>query len=126
MESINLVAAWIGIAAGMLSGAVMGLKFQRESWLGGYSSWSRRLIRLAHISFFGLAFVNLSYALSVRSYGIESDLRLTSTLLVLGAITMPIVCYLAAWKKQLRYLFPVPVLCLLTGVVIFTIKGVLS
>lgn len=126
MESMNLIVAWIGIAVGMLSGAVMGLDFQRESWLEGYSSWSRRLIRLGHISFFGLAFINLSYALSVRTLGIENDLWLTSVLLIIGAITMPLICFLAAWKKQLCHLFPIPVLSLLTGVVLFTIKIVLS
>jgi hypothetical protein len=29
---------------------------------------------------------------------------------------MPLVCYLAAWKKPLRHLFPVPVLSLLGAV----------
>jgi len=50
----NLIAAWLGIPLGFGSGLVLGLFFQRENWLGGYSSPKRRLYRLAHISFFGL------------------------------------------------------------------------
>ena len=49
MITFNLWAAWIGIIAGMLSGAALGLFFHEESWLGGYGSWPRRLLRLGHI-----------------------------------------------------------------------------
>ena len=47
----NIVAAWIGFSLGCISGAIPGLFFQNQDWLGGYTSWPRRLIRLAHISF---------------------------------------------------------------------------
>ena len=40
----------------------------REDWLGGYGSFKRRLYRLAHISFFGLAIVNLMFCF-VALYG---------------------------------------------------------
>src|SRR5206468_12363049 len=52
---LNLLAAWSGILLGFISGLVFGLFFHREGWLGGYSSFKRRLYRLGHISFFGLA-----------------------------------------------------------------------
>ena len=44
--------------------------------------------------------------------------RVTGTLsaLIIGAITMPCCCFLSAWKKPLRHLFPVPVLAILVGV----------
>ena len=32
---INLAAAWIGISLGCTAGAVEGLLFHREAWLGG-------------------------------------------------------------------------------------------
>src|SRR4051812_205671 len=50
---LNIAAAWIGILCGVLGGAVVGLFFHRDEWLGGYGSWRRRLARLGHISFFG-------------------------------------------------------------------------
>ena len=65
METLNLWAAWIGILLGMLSGAAQGLFFHRADWLDGYGSWRRRLTRLGHTSFFGLAFVNLAFFFTV-------------------------------------------------------------
>ena len=61
--SINEFAAWFGILGGILSGSIAGLGFKDEHWLGGYGSWRRRQIRLGHVSFFGIAFLNLSLAL---------------------------------------------------------------
>jgi hypothetical protein len=55
MEKISLIAAWIGIICGMLTGAIVGLRFHDQNYLGGYQSWRRRLARRGHISFFGLA-----------------------------------------------------------------------
>lgn len=116
MAATNLWAAWIGIFLGLASGTVQGLFFHREDWLGGYDAWPRRLMRLGHISFFGIAFLNLAYANTVALLGGDADVPAASMLLVAGAITMPLVCYLAAWKKPLRHLFPVPVLSLLGAV----------
>jgi hypothetical protein len=126
MEQINLVAAWIGILMGFVAGAIPGLFFDRENWLGGYGSWRRRMIRLAHISFFGLGFINLGYVLTLRSIGLDQPSSLASIPLLVGAITMPTVCYLAAWKKPFRHLFPIPVASLLLGVTTFIYKGFLS
>src|SRR6266436_1502559 len=58
---LNLIAAWSGILAGFVSGLLLGLFFHREDWLGGFGSFKRRLYRLAHISLFGLAIVNLMF-----------------------------------------------------------------
>jgi hypothetical protein len=62
---LHLFATWLGLLAGVSSGAVMGLFFQREDWLGGYGSFPRRLIRLGHVSFFGLGLINALFALTV-------------------------------------------------------------
>jgi hypothetical protein len=122
--STNLWAAWIGILAGMLSGGLMGLRFFDESWLGGYQSWRRRMVRLAHIAFFGIAIINLAYAVSVKHLAAAGEAGWTSVLLISGAITMPAVCYLAAWRKPLRHLFAVPVVSLLAGTLIFILEEV--
>jgi predicted exporter len=45
--------------------------------------------------------------------------------LVVGGITMPLCCGLAAWRKPMRNLFPVPVLSLLLGASI-TAVGLLA
>ncbi len=122
MPELNLWAAWIGILLGMITGAGMGLLFDREEWMGGYGSWRRRLTRLGHISFFGLAVVNLAFVLTVdRMDAAAGELPpasvvLASYLLVAGAVLMPATCFLSAWSRGFRRLFAVPVGCLLVGV----------
>jgi hypothetical protein len=119
VETTNLYAAWIGILAGFVTGSVQGLWFHQEEWMGGYGSWRRRMTRLGHIACFGLGFVNLGYALTVRSVGLQSISLWPSRLFIVGAVSMPLVCYLSAFRKPLRYLFPIPVVSLLVGAVIF-------
>jgi hypothetical protein len=105
------MAGWWGITLGVFAGALMGLLFHRENWLGGYDSWPRRMIRLGHISFFGLAFLNFMFALSIRDIPLHGVATApASVLLLVGAISMPLVCFLSAWKKPLRHLFPIPVI----------------
>lgn len=123
MIELNLWAAWIGIALGLVSGTLQGLFFAREDWLGGYSSWPRRMLRLGHISFFGIAFLNLAYANTIYVFGAERYALLPSSLLIAGALLMPMVCYLAAWRKRLRHLFFLPVLSLLGAASLFISGG---
>ena len=40
-------AGWLGMFLGVVSGAVIGMFFHREDWMGGYDSYRRRLTRLA-------------------------------------------------------------------------------
>lgn len=129
VPQINFIAAWVGICVGLVGGALIGLRFHSEQWLGGYASWPRRLVRLGHISCFGIALLNLGFGVTVQSLGLIDDpaavgwgLALPSMLLIVGAITMPIVCTLAAWRKPMRQLFPVPVLSLVTAAVTLTVQ----
>jgi hypothetical protein len=117
--TINIYAGWCGILLGIVAGAVSGLFFHEEHWLGGYGSWTRRMIRLAHISFFGLGFLNLGFALTARALGLSGHIGLASWLLVIGAATMPLVCYLSAFIKPFRHLFFVPVLSVGAAVSVF-------
>ena len=118
--NMNLYAAWVGILIGCIAGAIPGLFFHRETWLGGYASWRRRLIRLGHISFFGLGLINLSFALTVRSLGLqESTVVFSSVLLLCGAVLMPTVCYLSAWKSGFRNLFFLPAGSMILGLSTF-------
>ncbi len=123
---LNLIAVWIGILAGFASGAVQGLFFHDERFMGGYGSWQRRMTRLGHISFFGIAFINLSYVISVYVLELENPSPLPSLCFITGAITMPLVCYLSAWHKPLRHFFPIPVVALLLGAVTFLFTEVLQ
>jgi len=117
--AVNLYAAWMGFLLGCVAGAVTGLFFHDENWLGGYGSWPRRMVRLGHISFFGIGILNLFFALTARALGLESGLTASSALFLLGAVTMPLVCYLAAWRVAFRHLFFIPALAATSGVALF-------
>ncbi len=119
---LHLWSAWAGVLAGMLSGAAMGLLFHREDWLGGYNSWPRRMLRLGHISFFGIAFLNFVFAATVL-IAARPHYAWASPMLLAGAVLMPSVCALAAWKKPLRHLFPLPVICLAGAVSLIVWQG---
>jgi len=123
IESL-LVFAWLWFSLGIVSGAVLGLVFHREDGWGGYGSWRRRLARLGHISFFGTGFLVLAMALTAHTLWISIDMA--GTLSIAGAIAMPTVCFLAAWRKPLRHLFAIPVVCLAFGVFGFTLQVLLA
>jgi hypothetical protein len=112
--NLNLILAWIGILLGFLSGFCLGLKFHQPDWLGGYGSFKRRMYRLAHISLFGLAVVNLLFYFTARSLGAAGlSLEIASGGFILGAITMPACCLITAHFPACRTSFAVPVLSLL-------------
>ncbi len=114
---INLVVGWSGVMFGVVSGFLIGLRFHESRWIGGYGSFTRRMIRLGHISFFGLGFLNILFALSLQRVSMPHALVPVAELgFVLGAITMPLCCFLTAWRTPFRWLFPVPVLSLAVGV----------
>jgi len=121
--SLMLRAGWIGMLCGVLSGALFGLFFHREDWLGGYGSFRRRLTRLGHISFFGLGFVNFFFALTHLAVHLDPAwARWAAGGFLVGAATMPACCFLAAWRKPLRHLFPIPVAGVTFGI-LFTLLG---
>ena len=61
---MNWYAGWGMILTAFVTGAILGLFFYREGFLGGYASFRRRLIRLGHIALAALGMVNLLFALS--------------------------------------------------------------
>jgi hypothetical protein len=115
----NLHAAWIGMLCGAAFGAVLGLFFHGEEWLGGYASWPRRMLRLGHIALFGIALINLSFALTAGALRLEGGLAWPSGLLIVGAVTMPLVCFLSAWRKPFRHLFFVPAASVIVALALF-------
>lgn len=112
---LNILAAWLGILCGVLTGIVSGLLFHREDWLGGYGSWRRRLMRLGHVSFFGIAFLNLAFAWTASRPGWLLPWPAPSAALALAQVLMPLICFFAAWRRPMRHLFFLPVGCVLVG-----------
>ncbi len=111
---LNLVAGWYLVLAAFVSGAAIGLGFHREEFLGGYASFRRRLVRLGHLSLAALGLLNLAYGMAP----VSPATIWPGALLLAGAIAMPAVCFLAAWRTGFRHLFFIPVTLLIVAVVL--------
>ena len=87
--------------------------------MGGYGSQPRRLVRLGHISFFGIGLLNLFYALSLIPLEVPlAAARWGSLSFALALLSMPTCCFLTAWRQPLRHLYPIPVLSATAGILI--------
>jgi len=112
----NLLVGWTSMVAGATSGAAIGLFFHNESWMGGYGSFRRRMVRLGHIAFFGLGIVNVLFALSLAAIPVPPSYgRFASSGFAVAVVTMPACCFLTAWREGFRHCFPIPVLAVLCG-----------
>lgn len=103
---MNWDAGWSMILAGFAVGAVIGLFFHRDGFLGGYTSFPRRMLRLGHIALVALGMLNLIVAVAGQR----------SPWLVAGGALMPAICFLTAWRRYYRHLFFLPVTCLVVAV----------
>jgi len=101
-------AGWILILCGFGTGALLGLRFHEERMAGGYGSFRRRTMRLGHVAFVALGMLQLM----VSAAPAELRSPLSSTLLIGGAVLMPLVCFLTAWRSTFRHFFVLPVLLL--------------
>lgn len=115
--AMNESFGWCWVFVGFLAGGWLGLSFNKADWLGGYSSFPRRLVRLGHISFIGLGVLNILFSLSAARCRLEPmQMQVASIALIVGAIGMPIACGLTAWKASLKPIFYIPVASLLIAV----------
>lgn len=126
MANLNLLVAWVTILAGLVSGTGFGLFFRDPNWLGGYGSWRRRMTRLGHVACIGTGLLNLAFALSVAHLRLEHPPRIASAAFVIGAVSMPAVCFLSAWREGFHRLFFIPVGSLIVAVADFLGEGLLK
>jgi hypothetical protein len=116
---LNEAFGWLWISLGFLTGVLLGLRFEREEFLGGYGSWPRRMLRLGHVCFFALGGLNVLFALSLPRLveaGVSREWAMVASWsLVAGAVLMPTCCFLSAWRKGWTKAFPLPVVLLVTG-----------
>jgi len=108
-------SAWSLVLLGFASGALLGLGFAGEQFLGGYQTWRRRLLRLGHIACIALGLLQMLYELSPAAHAAGELVNATRAAWIVGAFAMPLVCWLAAWRQPLRHLFIVPVAALSTA-----------
>jgi hypothetical protein len=72
-------------------------------------------MRLGHVSFFGTGFLNLVFVLSVEHLHLAGPPPVASAGFLLGAASMPAVCFLAAWRASFRRFFFIPVVSLIVA-----------
>ncbi|MGH7176061.1 MAG: hypothetical protein ACREJC_01660 [Tepidisphaeraceae bacterium] len=116
----NFYVGWALALLGFLSGAVIGLFFAREGFLGGYASLQRRLVRLGHIALVALGLFNVVFSLCPPGRFAGA----ASICFIVGGVAMPLSCVLAAWRAWARFLFPVPVLALVAAVLLVLFGGI--
>jgi hypothetical protein len=103
---------------GAASGAVIGLFFHRPGWAGGYGALRRRMLRLGHISFFGIGFLNFLFAITLSQISLPASyVSIASAGFLVAVVAMPLNCFLTAWKEPFRHLFFIPVLAVVAGIV---------
>ena len=113
---LHLLFAWTWILIGLLTGTLLGLFFAGDDRLGGYGSWPRRLVRLGHIAFVGTGLLNLGAHWTLREVAAEpATATAVRALFVAGAVLMPLLCFAAAFHRQLRHAFALPIAALCGG-----------
>jgi len=121
----NEPLGWIAILASLGMGLFMGVKFQREDWLGGYGAFPRRMVRLAHVALAALGTLNILFAQSLTRLHLRPDLAaLASLAFITAAILMPACCLWLAARRRHFGIFALPIGSLAAGLIL-TIGGLL-
>jgi hypothetical protein len=117
----NFYSGWSLVLAGFATGAGIGLRFHGEDFWGGYTSFRRRVVRLGHIALAALGMMNVLFSVTVPC---ELTVhRAASVLMIVGGVSMPVVCFLTGWRSIFRHLFFIPVLSLAVAVTLILIGG---
>lgn len=111
--------ALTGLPAGLLAGLALSIPAWRDGALGGYGSFERRALRLAHV-----AAVMLPVIAGAWSPLIGPDdtpaVRAAVRLWIAGGISLPLALALSAARRPLApFVLPVPALALVAASVLF-------
>lgn len=122
----NELFGWTSVLGGLVMGLMMGIKFQREEWLGGYGAFPRRMVRLAHVALVALGMINIQFAQSAARLRLDPQLEgVASLAFIAAAVLMPACCLLLAARRQHFEIFAAPILCLATGLIL-TVGGLIQ
>jgi hypothetical protein len=116
-HAVNWYAGWWMLLGAFATGAVMGLGFWREGFMGGYGSWRRRMVRLGHIALAALGILNMVYGLAGLPAEGTWQAQAAGIALIVGSVAMPATCFLAAWRMGWRHAFAAPVAALIAAAV---------
>ena len=122
-ERTNIRFGWLWVFLGIVSGAILGTfafngPIQLPPQFMDYGSLPRRMLRLAHISFIGLGFLNWMYGVTIKSLKIKISEN-TSRLFILGAVTMPLFLIISAFYEPFKYSLIIPATSLFIATLLF-------
>src|SRR5262249_24111383 len=124
MHALNWYAGWALILSAFLTGAALGLFFHRDEFLGGDTSFRRRIVRLGHIALAALGVMNVLSRPSPWPAASPLAATAASACFVIGGVAMPLVCFLTGWRESFRHLFFIPVTALVLAVLFTLIGGI--
>ena len=120
MSEWNIFAGWCGMIVGAILGMLFGIWAESREWAGGYGSFQRQAMRLAHVAAFALGMINVLYG-SVHA-GLDALPQWASgtgsIAMIVGGALMPVVCLASAWRRPLKYAFPIPASCVLVALMV--------
>ena len=120
----NRWIGWTCMAAGVGTGLVLGLwsfdgPVSVPEWIGEYGSTARRLIRLGHIAFIGLAILNILLSRELSRLHLSAVAKRTTAILMnIGNVFLPLTLFAAAAIPSLKYVMPVPASCVLVTMIL--------
>jgi hypothetical protein len=112
----NRAIAWCGFCLGVLTGSAMGLwafdgPVSPPPGMTDYQGTARRLMRLGHIAFFGIGFLNLLLAVELPRLPLGDNLkRAAARAMNTANIFLPTLLMAAALLPPVKYLLPLPVM----------------
>lgn len=108
---INIIFGWCWLFLGILGAVWLGLYAFSPDWLGGYSSLSRRLLRLAHIAVMALSLTNILYGLCLKLTSLPLRLKkVGSFAMIITAVSMPLACLVSMFNLAFKSFFSIPVI----------------
>ena len=128
----NLAVGWSSLAAGALTGLVLGIwsfggPVPVPEWIGDYDALSRRLLRLGHIAFFGLGILNIMLARHLgRSRSVSYPMPLALAAMNFGNVFLPITLIGASVFEPAKYLMSLPALAVSLALVVGAYVAILD
>jgi hypothetical protein len=114
----NIVFGWVWMNLGFITGLILGTKVEQfglnalregPTWMDGYSSVPRRLLRLGHVAFIMLPVLNILFGMHIDGTPLPVGWKAAgSYALVFGAVGVPVLCVVAAFYRPAKVLLGVP------------------
>ncbi len=123
LQDALLHYALLGVPVGLLTGMGLSLIARSEKAWGGYGSFRRRAARLGHVALVMVPMLAGFYALALGAMDVNAAWTAWATWLWIGAgISLPIALFVAAWKRPLVWLLPLPATAMTAGAVCFAVS----